>query len=56
MLQIIGYIVILGALGALLFVCGRKWIRDIRAELSGGGCSGCCASCSHACRGDSSLK
>ncbi len=41
----LGYPIVLSLLGVLLFFSGRAVLRDIRGQLSGNGCGGCCSSC-----------
>ena len=46
--QVLGYIIVIAALAALVAVC----LKQIIGEIRGGGCAGCsggCASCSTGC-------
>ncbi len=45
----LGYPIVLSLLGVLVFFSGRAVLRDIRGQLSGNGCGGCCSSCGSGC-------
>ena len=51
---ILGNIIAIGILALLIWVCGKNVYHQLKAELSGKGCSGCGGSCSRCCGGCSS--
>ena len=46
MTPLVGHIIVIAVLCAIVFICGKNFIRNIKHELSGGGCASCPGGCS----------